>query len=983
MTISDPTKSTQNNEGLHDGAEILLTAFGKCPVAVSVHRWSDGAIVDVNEAFSDLTGWGRDRVIGRTMVDLNIVNVETAGGFREHIEKHKTLDKVETDITTLGGAIRTVLVGTVLVDISGEQHALVTFVDITERTRIEDERRQTFERISEAIVALDNDWNYTYVNAKAGEMFGRSADDLIGKHIWTEFPDGVGQKFHLAYEKAKADHEPVFLEEYYPPFDRWFENRIYPSADGLTIYFHDITDRKRAEEAARREHDFSEAILDSLPGIFYCYDENLKFERWNKNFELVTGYSSKEIARMSPLDFFASPERELVATRIQEVFDKGISEVEADFVSKDGTRTPYYFNGLATHIDGRRHLVGVGIDITARKRVEDEVKSHQRLLETVVNHIPAAVSLLRGSDLRLKLINPAYQSIGPGKEMVGKTWNELWPETGQDFAAICRSVLETGEPHEVVDELNTISRTPEGPLETAYFSWSLHRVPLPGDEGWGLLGTAWETTGRVQAESALREGSARLRLSVEAANVGLWDWDLKTNQVYFSPEWKSQIGYRDDELPNDFSEWESHLHPDDLETARDEVRAFLANPHGRHEAEFRFRHKDGSYRWIYTQADVLRDADDKPVRMLGCHIDITERKQAEMELRESEERFAKAFHSGPMAMSVSTLAEGRFTDVNDAFLQMFGFERQEVLGRTSTELKMWFDPIDRAELAAVLSQQGGFNNAERMFPKRNGQVGWALCAAELVELKGEPCVVSLFSDITERRQAEVELKSSRDGLRALSARLDSAREEEGKRIAREIHDELGGALTGLKWDIEGIDQALSGTTDVDDIPSVREKLPVVTGLIDSTIDTVRRISSELRPGVLDDLGLAAAIESQAGQFEARTKIKCRFTSNTDAADLGRERATAVFRIFQEILTNVIRHAQATKVDVKLKESRGYLELKVKDNGRGITDNEKNGTKSLGLLGMNERALLVGGDVSINGAPGKGTTVVVRVPAGRD
>jgi len=238
----------------------------------------------------------------------------------------------------------------------------------------------------------------------------------------------------------------------------------------------------------------------------------------------------------------------------------------------------------------------------------------------------------------------------------------------------------------------------------------------------------------------------------------------------------------------------------------------------------------------------------------------------------------------------------------------------------------------------------------------------------------------IFSEvITERKLGEDELRTSREQLRALSARLQTAREAEGTRIAREIHDELGGALTGLKWDLEGIDKILLGAADGVGAATVREKIPHMTGLIESTINAVRRISSELRPGVLDDLGLVAAIEWQAQQFQARTGIQCECVAGTDSLDLDRERSTAVFRILQEILTNVIRHAQATTVDIGVQQRDGYVELRVSDNGRGITETEMGNTRSLGLLGMRERALLVGGEVGFSSAPGQGTTVTARVP----
>lgn len=359
--------------------------------------------------------------------------------------------------------------------------------------------------------------------------------------------------------------------------------------------------------------------------------------------------------------------------------------------------------------------------------------------------------------------------------------------------------------------------------------------------------------------------------------------------------------------------------------------------------------------------------------------DLTGRNRTEEKLRMSEERFSKAFLASPAALTITRIADGKFIDVNDSFLRMFEFSRDEALGHSSTELKMW-TLEESHNLIDLQVRSEGLSGVELRARARSGRSVDILFSSKPLILEGEDCLVTTMIDITARKEAELKVKASGERLRALSARLNSAREEEGKRISREIHDELGGALTGLRWDIEGIEKDIS-MTNADNIASIREKFPAVTGIIDSTIDTVRRISSELRPAVLDDLGLAAAIESHASQFQSRTGIRCKFVSNTDAADLGRERATAVFRIFQEILTNVIRHAHAKKVAVRLRENKEYLELTAKDDGRGITDDEKNGTNSLGLLGMHERAVLVGGTISISGSPGKGTTVVVRVPVG--
>lgn len=218
------------------------------------------------------------------------------------------------------------------------------------------------------------------------------------------------------------------------------------------------------------------------------------------------------------------------------------------------------------------------------------------------------------------------------------------------------------------------------------------------------------------------------------------------------------------------------------------------------------------------------------------------------------------------------------------------------------------------------------------------------------------------------------LRSSRERFRALAAYLQSARENERSLIAREIHDELGSVLTGLKIDLSWLAARLPA-----DQMAMLEKTRAMSKLVGSIIQSVRRISTELRPGMLDDLGLVSTIEWQTQEFQGRTGICCQFTSTLGDRKLDRELATAVFRIFQETLTNVVRHANATRVNIALKVKANGLILTVRDNGKGITEREIAARKSLGILGMRERALLLGGEVTIVGLPGKGTTVRVEVP----
>jgi signal transduction histidine kinase len=227
----------------------------------------------------------------------------------------------------------------------------------------------------------------------------------------------------------------------------------------------------------------------------------------------------------------------------------------------------------------------------------------------------------------------------------------------------------------------------------------------------------------------------------------------------------------------------------------------------------------------------------------------------------------------------------------------------------------------------------------------------------------------------DRRRAEVELRESHKQLRALSTYLQHVREEERSRIAREVHDELGQALTSCKLDASWLAHHLPRNQK--ELSQKAEKLSIG---IDSTIQTVRRISTELRPSILDYLGLAAALEWQAQEFQSRTGIRCHVSAQLRDPNLDPERTTAFFRIFQETLTNVIRHAKATRVDVELKEDAARIILDVKDNGRGISRKEISDPRAMGLLGMRERAALLGGDFRIQPlSGGKGTRACVAIP----
>jgi signal transduction histidine kinase len=256
---------------------------------------------------------------------------------------------------------------------------------------------------------------------------------------------------------------------------------------------------------------------------------------------------------------------------------------------------------------------------------------------------------------------------------------------------------------------------------------------------------------------------------------------------------------------------------------------------------------------------------------------------------------------------------------------------------------------------------------------------WLDFGAGMIHVGGKPAALGIAFDITERKKVENQLNASYQQMRQLTARLQAVREEESARIAREIHDELGQTLTGIKMDLSFLEEALIEKHEYEKANPLLKKLNSMSELADGAIQTVRKIATELRPAILDSMGISAAIEWQAEELEHRTGIKCEYTSTLENLKLDREHSTAIFRILQESLTNIVRHAKATKVNITLKEEADGLVLEIQDNGKGISESDVKKKNSFGLLGMKERAWLLGGRVDVQGVQGKGTTIKVKIP----
>lgn len=380
--VLDISKRRAAQEALRESESRYRGFFEYAPLGIAEGDVATTKFISVNQHYANILGYSRDELLKLTFkdfthpddlaTDLDLFSELTAGK-RESYEIEKRYIRKD------GKTIWAILSVTAIPTPTGEvTRCLAIFNDVTTRRRAEHERTEAFERITDAFVALDRDWRYTYVNDKAGKLLGRAPADLIGKHIWTEFPEGKGRKFHLAYERAIATQESIVLEEYYAPYDRWFENRIFPSPEGLSIYFHDITQRKVAEETIKQY----ETIFDQAGwGMVIVDPGSGRFTKVNPAFARMHGFTVEEMKNMSLMDVFAPREKGLLADRAQEAAEKGHYVYEAVHQRKDGSTFPCLTDVTAFKDPAGKVLFRAATfeDISERRNTEEKV--HTQLAE--------------------------------------------------------------------------------------------------------------------------------------------------------------------------------------------------------------------------------------------------------------------------------------------------------------------------------------------------------------------------------------------------------------------------------------------------------------------------------------------------------------------------------------------------------------------------------------------------------------------------
>jgi len=583
------------------------------------------------------------------------------------------------------------------------------------------------------------------------------------------------------------------------------------------------------------------------------------------------------------------------------------------------------------------------------RQAEERLQSSEKIYRTIFENTGAATILIE-SDTTILMANTEFEKLTgfPRNEIEGKmSWVNFIHQ--DDRARMVdyhyqRRVNPSAAPRNY--ECRFTNRT--GKILTCYLTVAL----LPGTAR--SIASFLDFSDMIEAQQALKAQQEQFRLLVETMNDGLGVQDEHGIITYVNKRICEMLGYSRQELIGrqafDF------LTEDSRSVWMDEIvnrKARRSKPY-----EVTWQNRDGELIDTIVSPRALLDAGGRFSGSFAVFTDITGRKKVEEELKLSEERFAKAFRASPAAISISTLKEGRFIDVNDSFLKVTGYSRSEVIDHTSIELGIWPSPEFREDIMARVRKTGEVRDVEVEFGIKAGERRKIVYSAEAIDLQGEQCLISLFADVTDQRRLEREI-------------LDAG-ERERQKIGQDLHDDLQQHLIG----IEAIGLLLENRLAQHGSPEA--SLAHDMGeLIREAIGKTRTIARGLSPVYLGEAALFTAIRDLASQMENIFGVTFRLDVSKSLNVRDNAMAVHLYRIIQESVNNAVRHGKARHIGISLKVRKGLLTLVVGDDGTGLPD-EIDIRKGLGLNIMRHRARMIGAEFSVKNNPKGGTSVICRL-----
>jgi len=963
----------------------LLDSVSDAVTSLDANR----CIVSWNNACEALYGFTADEVIGKRIPDL--VTFEYPNTNNEEVFKQvftegkwkgefnfihpKTKDKIHllSNINLLKDA-KGMVTG-----------FIITSKNITDRIKTEEEIRISNERF-ELIAQATNDaiWdhdlikNETWGNKNLYSIYGLDYKkekinfEMFLQHIHPEQQAGIEDRMKTAIENKDVSLSEIFRFKNAADEYRTFYDRAYIKYDDLGNpvrilgAMQDISERDEAQKAIiESEEKYRIIIEQAVDGIFIA-DENTCLIDVNSAGCQMSGYSKAELKKLKFEDVI--PPEYLVTVPLSiTMMAKGQSVTnEQRLICKDGTIIDVEISAQKL-LDGHYQLFVRNIaerKKAAEKLIENEKKLQQVLSSSVdnfyvvdINYTVILINKVAERNLEIAWGKPVKQ---------GTNLLTVIPEYGEEPIKENFEKAFTGQSIEYQFQINK----PDLP------SWLMIRYTPVYDESQTVTGVsvvARDISERKIAEEVLEDSERFLKETQFIAKLGTYTLDIPSGKWQSSDILNDIFGI-DASYEKGIGSWESIVHPEWRETMAAYFREEVVGKKIKFDKEYKIvKINDKAVRWVHGIGTLKFNESGQPITMVGTIQDISARKQAEETLYQSEQKYRLLFYNNPLPMWMTTMPGLDIIDVNESAIKQYGYSREEFLKMNTRNLR----PAE--DVASFLKE------VEKMKPdvintrawrhkKKDGTVIQVETYSHQIMYEGKRVWLGLSHDVTDKYMAEERLQKSYQDIRQLASNLQNIREEERTSIAREIHDELGQQLTGLKMDIFWLTRKIN-TSDSE----IAAKLTESIELINATVASVRKIATNLRPSILDDLGLIAALEWQGEEFEKRSGTHVEFSNKAGDFLLKPDSITAIFRIYQELLTNVARHANASFVKVTLKKMNNSLFFSLTDNGIGFDPDSISKKKTLGLLGIKERTLILGGTYEFKSKQGEGSETIISIP----
>jgi PAS domain S-box-containing protein len=756
--------------------------------AIFINR--QGKIAFINRRGLEMLGATEyNQIIGRSPNGFFHPDFHALG--RERIEQvlvdRVPVPSVEQKIITLDGRTILVEVTTSRVVVNGVPSVQVILRDITERKQAEEKLRQSeekfravFENSPDIIFTVDRDTRIQFINrVPVGVSLEEAVQSSCLDYVQPEHRNLVSEKINLAFRTEESQSFEVLARGNNDSL-AWYSTRltrikVEDGFDQVLIITTDITERKRAEEALQLANDRFQRMLNSnIIGVVIAHI-NGDVILANDYYLNLLGVSRQDFLddkvdwrKYTPPEWLPQDEK-----AIQQLQERGVcNPYVKEYMRTDGTRVTVLITDAMLDDPEEEQILALILDVTETKQAEEKLRQSEERYRLISENTADVIWVLDPLAGRIKYISPSVEKLSgytPAEILKLPISKLLTPESMQLVNGLLAEYVPTFTAKQA--RINSFTREVDHPRKDGSILHTEVTVTFlfnqQGDVE--VIGVSRDITERKRTEQTLRENEERLRLSLQAANQGLYDLNVQTGDAVVNREYAEMMGYEYETFIETNARWIERLHPDDQEITAKVYQDYVSGLHPDYRVEFRQKTRDGSWKWILSLGKVIEyDEEGKPLRMLGTHTDITERKQAEEILRESEARFSKIFQTSPMGSLIFRLADGRAVNVNEAALTTMGYSRQEILGHNPQELNI-FPEGDYTfnDSIKILSLGESIRNQDTKIRRKSGELRDVLGSLELIELNGEKMVMVITSDITERKRAEEELRASEERYRNL------------------------------------------------------------------------------------------------------------------------------------------------------------------------------------------------------------------------